>query len=56
MNGFEDVKAIETLIRGDIVRNKGTGTTYVVEQTLGDTAIAVRTVVLSNPTEWEKMQ
>ena len=40
------------LERGDIVRGANSGTSYVVERTLGTYVIGVRTVLITNPDEW----
>jgi len=46
-------KEFDNLKRGDIVRHK-TGESYVIEHPLGGSYIAVRTIHVSNPFEWEK--
>ena len=38
--------------RGDILRNNGTGNSYVVLSTYGDRILAVRDVTVTNPSEW----
>lgn len=40
------------LKRGDIVRNLGSGNTYVIDINGGNFCIAVNTVYMSNPLEW----
>jgi hypothetical protein len=47
MNSFE---------RGDIIRNKGTGQSYVVIGTVDGHVVAARTVEVSNPMEWESIE
>lgn len=45
----------ENLRRGDIIRNIGSGESYVIEQQYDIPAkfIAVHTVTVTNPDEWE---
>ena len=43
----------EALQQGDIIRHKMGGESYVVTANYGTYAIAVRTVHVSNPGEWE---
>ena len=43
----------ETLKRGDIITNTGSGRTYVVHASLGDRAIAVDVIDVMNASEWE---
>lgn len=40
--------------RGDVIRNKGSGNVYVVLDIINGNVIAARTVVVTNPSEWEK--
>ena len=47
---------LSRLQRGDILRHKGSGNSYVVDSVGADNqVIAVRTVYISNPSEWEKV-
>ncbi len=50
-------KEMSELKRGDIVRHIQTGRSYVILRTVvnagGDYHIAIRTMVVSNPHEWE---
>ena len=46
----------ENLREGDIVQNKGSGVGYIIISKYRDMAIAVRTVELTNPAEWEIVQ
>ena len=46
------VQSIKDLERGDIIRHKGTGKSYVVTANYGTTVIAVDTYQVSNPDEW----
>lgn len=41
--------------RGDIIRNKGTGQSYVVIGMVDGHVVAGRTVEVSNPIEWESI-
>lgn len=43
---------VSDLKRGDIVVSRGTGTSYVVEDVAGESALAVRSVRVTNPAEW----
>ena len=38
---------------GDIILNRGSGLTYIVVDIIGRKLIAVRTVTVSNPDEWD---
>lgn len=44
---------LKTLREGDIVRNIGSGNTYIVIRTDGERAVAIRTVEVSHAPEWE---
>lgn len=46
------MKDFSNLQRGDIVRNIGSGESYVVDANYGDYCIAMRSVHMSNPSEW----
>jgi hypothetical protein len=45
----QEFKALD---RGDIIRNIESEKSYVVDQNLGDRAIAIRSVDVTNPSEW----
>jgi hypothetical protein len=45
-------EGFDLLAIGDIVRNKGSGNAYVAGR-YGDCVIAVRTVEMTNPAEWD---
>ena len=47
---------ISSLDRGDVIQNRGSGLTYVVIANYGDRAVAVRTLTVTNPDEWELMK
>lgn len=48
-----DAPVIESLKPGDIVRHRTSGDGYIVTANNGNgTAVAVRTITLSNPSEW----
>jgi len=50
---LKSVKSISDLTRGTIVRHKSSGNSYVVVDSYSHTsAIAVRSVHISNPSEW----
>lgn len=44
--------SIAELKTGDVVQGKSSGLSYVVTDNYGDHAIAVRTMHVSNPSEW----
>ncbi len=46
-------KSMTDFKRGRVVRNTLSGESYVVTGNYGDHALAVRTVDISNPAEWE---
>ena len=46
-------KQLSKLSRGDIVKPRGGETDYVVHYNYGDRATAVKTVDLTNPSEWD---
>ena len=43
---------LHELRRGDIVRHRGSGDSYVITEPCGPWATAVRTIRVSNPSEW----
>lgn len=43
----------KSLRRGDIIRGIGTGTSFVVDAHYGDFVVAMKTMHVSNPDEWE---
>lgn len=43
------------LCPGDIIRHKGDSGGYIVTANYGDRVTAVRTVDVTNPDEWDKM-
>lgn len=43
---------LKKLKKGDIVRHLGTGDSYVVDANYGDFVTGMRTVNISNPSEW----
>ncbi len=47
---------LNKLERGNIVRSKANGTSYVVTGNYGGRVTAVRTADLTNPSEWELLQ
>ena len=48
---------LKRLLPGDLVRNKVRGSlAFVVTENHGDTVTAVRTVLLTNPIEWDVVQ
>jgi hypothetical protein len=49
----KEINRISDLTRGDIVRHKFTGESYIIEDNIDkDTALAVRTMLITNPDEW----
>jgi hypothetical protein len=50
------IKNLRQLQRGNIVRNRGTGQSYVVDSTGGDRVTAVTSIELTSPDEWEVVQ
>lgn len=50
-----DARALSKLKPGDVVRNRGSGEVYVVIRAAvnGEPATAVRSIIVSNPQEWE---
>ena len=48
---FKQVKSIDELERGDIIQHLN-GNSWVVDTIDGDTAIAVDTIWVTNPSEW----
>jgi len=50
------VEEMKNLKRGDIVKNDGSGNSYVVTANYGDRITAVRTVDITNPSEWQKVK
>ena len=53
------VKSIRELKEGDIVRNLGSSKSYIIHNIIhgvnADYAICVRTIYISNPEEWIKI-
>jgi hypothetical protein len=47
---------LKGLERGDLVRHKSGGDAYVVTSNYGNHVTAVRTVDMTNPTEWDKVR
>jgi hypothetical protein len=45
---------LSSLKAGDIVRNLATGQSYILHDKIDSQWFAVRTVVVSNPSEWVK--
>ena len=43
----------KNLTRGDIVRHKGLGDSWLIDMSYGNRKTAIRTVDLTNPDEWE---
>lgn len=52
----KEIAFYEDLQPGKLIRNKGTGTTYIVTETFADRAMAIRTISVHNPSEWEIIQ
>lgn len=51
------LQEFKNLRRGDIVRNIGSGDSYVIEQAYDfQKYIAVTTVTVTNPEDWEKVE
>lgn len=50
-----ELKSIDQLRRGDIIRHKGSGEAYVIDSNYGSFAIGMRSVHVSNPIEWYRM-
>jgi hypothetical protein len=46
-------KDMKSLDRGDLVRSKWEGRTYVVSANYGDRVTAVDTIDITNPSEWQ---
>lgn len=46
----------QALERGDILRNKSSKSSYVVDANYGNRVSAVKTVDITNPDEWELVQ
>ena len=46
-------ETFDRLRTGDIVRGRTSGDAYVVMDHYGDAVVAVRTVVLTHPVEWD---
>lgn len=42
----------ENLRDGDIVQNKGSGNAYIIVSNDGNTIVAVRSITITNPSEW----
>jgi hypothetical protein len=43
----------KSLRRGDVIRGCGSGTAFVVDAHYGDFVIAMKSMHVSNPSEWE---
>jgi hypothetical protein len=50
------IMTIADLRVGDIIRGKASGDSYVVTAIYGDRATAVRTMDVTNPAEWERVE
>ena len=48
-----DVHTIQSLSPGDYIKHKGSHNIYVVTGNYGDHVTAVRTVDVTNPSEWQ---
>ncbi len=46
-------KELDQLEPGDVIRNKGSSRSYVVLDNYGKRLIAIRTICISNPGEWD---
>lgn len=53
---FRPFMYIKDLDVGDIIRSKSTGTVYVITANYHSRAIAVRTIDVTNPAEWEVLK
>lgn len=53
---FLNVISISDLQNGDIIRNKSGSESYIVTGNYGTHVTAVRTVDVTNPSEWEVLQ
>lgn len=49
------MKNFYKLKRGDIVKNKGSGESYIVDGNYGNKIILIKTILVMNPSEWEKV-
>lgn len=52
---LERLVSLSQLQRGDIVRHRSSGDSMVVTANYGNRVTAVRTVDITNPTEWLKL-
>jgi hypothetical protein len=52
LNGDFPIADLSDINRGDIVRHKSSADSYVVTAHYGDRLTLVRTVELTNPSEW----
>jgi len=53
---FKSIDSIESLNVGDVVRAKITRQPFIVTHILGDRATAVRSMDLTHPQEWERLE
>ncbi len=55
---FVPLRSISELKRGDLIRHRSPDSvaSYIVDGVYGDRATAVRTIDITNPSEWEVMQ
>mgnify|MGYP001108463121 CR=1 FL=1 len=52
VNGWRSVSKVSQLKRGDIVKNRLSGNTYVVDSNYGERASAVTVQDITDPSEW----
>ena len=52
VNGWRSVIKVSDLKRGDIIKNRLSGNTYVVDSNYGEWASAVTVQDITNPSEW----
>lgn len=50
-----DLDSVADLQLGDVIVNKGSGQSYVVVYCEKFRAVALRTVMVDNPSEWERL-
>ena len=55
MNEIE-IESLDELQRGDIVRHKESGRSYIVDANYSEYVIAMGTMHISNPSEWVKIE
>lgn len=53
MKKYQQLQSISELKEGDTIRGRMSGWAYTVHGTYGDRATAVRTVDVTNPSDWE---